>query len=161
MKIPAGVDTGDRIRLSGEGEPGQSGAAPGDLYVQVAVQPHDFFERDGADLHCSVPVDLVKATLGGEIEVPTLTGKAQLKIPEGTQSGKVFRLRGMGVKSVRGGGTGDLLCAVLVETPVNLSRKQKDLLKAFGESLGVDHKHSPETSSWLDKAKQFIEDHIK
>ncbi len=161
VKIPAGVDTGDRIRLSGEGEPGQSGAAPGDLYVQVAVQPHDFFERDGADLHCSVPVDLVKATLGGEMEVPTLTGKAQLKIPEGTQSGKVFRLRGMGVKSVRGGGTGDLLCAVLVETPVNLSRKQKDLLKEFGESLGVDHKHSPETSSWLDKAKQFIEDHIK
>ncbi len=161
VKIPAGVDTGDRIRLSGEGEPGQSGAGAGDLYVQFEVEPHPFFERDGSDLHCSVPIDLVSAALGGELEVPTLTGKAQLKIPEGTQSGKVFRLRGMGIKSVRGGGMGDLLCEVLVETPVHLNKKQKELLREFGQSLGVDHKHSPETSSWLDKARSFIETHLK
>lgn len=162
VKVPAGVDTGDRIRLSGEGEPGERGATPGDLYVQITVRPHDFFERDGSDLHCSVPIDLVTAALGGEVEVPTLSGKAQLKIPEGTQSGKVFRLRSMGLKSVRGAGVGDLLCSVVVETPVQLTRKQKELLRAFGDSLaGSDQKHSPETSSWLDRAKQFIEEHLK
>ena len=161
VKIPAGVDTGDRIRLAGEGEPGQRGAPPGDLYVQVAVAQHDFFERDGVDLHCAVPIDLVTATLGGEVEVPTLSGKASLRIPEGTQGGKVFRLRNMGIKSVRGGGMGDLLCAVQVETPVNLSRRQKELLREFGDSLDDDRKHSPETSSWLDKAKTFIENHLK
>lgn len=161
VKIPAGVDTGDRIRLSGEGEPGERGSSPGDLYVQIAVRPHDFFERDGADLHCSVPIGFVAAALGGELEVPTLNGKAQLKIAEGTQSGKMFRLRGMGLKSVRGGGVGDLLCTVVVETPVHLSRKQKDLLRELGESLGDDHKHSPASSSWLDKAKKFIDTHLK
>jgi len=161
VKIPAGVDTGDRIRLAGEGEPGERGATPGDLYVQITVKPHDFFERDGSDLHCTVPVNLVVAALGGEFEVPTLNGKAVLKIGEGTQSGKVFRLRGMGLKSVRGGGTGDLLCTVVVETPMNLSRKQKELLRAFGDSLGSDEKHSPEASSWLDRARKFIETHLK
>ncbi|MGQ0529450.1 MAG: molecular chaperone DnaJ [Panacagrimonas sp.] len=162
VKVPAGVDTGDRIRLSGEGEAGERGATPGDLYVQITVKPHAFFERDGSDLHCSVPIDFVSAALGGEMEVPTLSGKAQLKIPEGTQNGKVFRLRGMGLKSVRGGGIGDLLCSVVVETPINLSRKQKDLLREFGDSLlGSAQKHSPESSSWLDKAKQFIEEHLK
>lgn len=161
VKIPAGVDTGDRIRLAGEGEPGDRGSVPGDLYVQITVKPHDFFERDGSDLHCSVPIGFVSAALGGELEVPTLNGKAQLKIGEGTQSGKVFRLRGMGLKSVRGGGVGDLLCTVLVETPVSLNRKQKDLLREFGESLGGDDRHSPEASSWLDKAKKFIETHLK
>ena len=161
VKIPAGVDTGDRIRLSGEGEPGDRGATPGDLYVQITVKPHDFFERDGADLHCSVPISLVVAALGGEFEVPTLNGKAVLKVGEGTQSGKVFRLRGMGLKSVRGGGTGDLLCTVVVETPVSLTRKQKELLRELGDSLGGDEKHSPEASSWLDKAKKFIETHLK
>ncbi|MCC2656435.1 MAG: dnaJ [Panacagrimonas sp.] len=161
VKIPAGVDTGDRIRLAGEGEPGDRGATPGDLYVQITVKPHDFFERDGADLHCSVPIGLVVAALGGEFEVPTLNGKAVLKIGEGTQSGKVFRLRGMGLKSVRGGGTGDLLCTVVVETPMHLNRKQKELLRELGESFGGDQKHSPEASSWLDKAKKFIETHLK
>ncbi|MGH8516598.1 MAG: molecular chaperone DnaJ [Panacagrimonas sp.] len=161
VKIPAGVDTGDRIRLAGEGEPGDRGATPGDLYVQITVKPHDFFERDGADLHCSVPIGFVVAALGGEFEVPTLNGKAALKIGEGTQNGKVFRLRGMGLKSVRGGGTGDLLCTVVVETPVSLTRKQKDLLRELGDSLGGDEKHSPEASSWLGKAKKFIETHLK
>ncbi|MGQ0503502.1 MAG: molecular chaperone DnaJ [Panacagrimonas sp.] len=162
VKVPAGVDTGDRIRLSGEGEPGERGSTPGDLYVQVTVKPHAFFERDGSDLHCSVPIDLVCAALGGELEVPTLTAKSLLKVPEGTQSGKVFRLRGMGIKSVRGGAVGDLLCTVVVETPVNLSRKQKDLLREFGDSLvGSDTRHHPESSNWLDRAKKFIADHVK
>lgn len=162
VKIPPGVDTGDRIRLSGEGEPGERGSTPGDLYVQITVRPHDFFERDGADLHCSVPISVVTAALGGEMEVPTLNGKALLKIPEGTQTGKLFRLRGMGLKSVRGGGTGDLLCAVVVETPVHLNRKQKELLEQFRDSMeGGAAKHSPESTSWLDKAKKFIEEHLK
>lgn len=162
VKIPAGVDTGDRIRLAGEGEPGERGSTPGDLYVQITVRPHEFFERDGSDLHCTVPIGFVTAALGGELEVPTLTGKAQLKIPEGTQGGKVFRLRSMGLKSVRGGGVGDLLCTVMIETPVSLTRKQRDLLKAFGESLdGTGDKHTPEAASWLDKAKKFIEEHLK
>lgn len=158
VKIPAGVDTGDRIRLSGEGEPGDAGAQAGDLYVQVNVKPHEFFERDGSDLHCTVPVSIVTASLGGEMEVPTLKGKAQLKVPEGTQSGKTYRLRGLGVKSVRGGPQGDLLCNVVVEVPVNLSKKQKELLKAFGDSLeGEGGRHTPESSSWLDKAKRFFD----
>lgn len=157
VKIPAGVDTGDRIRLTGEGEPGDRGAPPGDLYVQVVVKPHDFFERDGSDLHCEVPISFVTAALGGELEVPTLKGKATLKIPEGTQSGRVFRLRGLGVASVRGGGAGDLLCTVAVETPVKLTKKQKELLKAFGASLeGSGERHSPSSESWIDKAKKFI-----
>ncbi len=162
VKIPAGVDTGDRIRLNGEGEPGERGATPGDLYVQITVLPHDFFERDGTDLHCAVTIDMVTAALGGEMEVPTLNGKAQLKIPEGTQNGKVFRLRGMGLKSVRGAATGDLLCAVVVETPVKLNRRQKELLREFADSLaGSDASHNPESSSWLDRARKFIEEHLK
>ncbi len=159
VKIPAGVDTGDRIRLNGEGEPGERNAPPGDLYVQIQVKPHEMFEREGADLYCTVPVSIVTATLGGELDVPTLTGKAALKIPEATQSGKVFRLRGLGVKPVRGGGIGDLLCTVEVETPVHLNKQQKELLRQFGESLG--EKHSPATNGWLDKAKKFVEEHLK
>jgi molecular chaperone DnaJ len=162
VQVPPGVDTGDRIRLNGEGEPGDRGAPPGDLYVQIVVKPHHFFERDGSNLLCAVPIDIVTATLGGELEVPTLDGKAALKIPEGTQGGKVFRLRGLGVKSVRGGPAGDLLCTVLVETPVKLSRKQKELLQAFGAALvGSGEKHSPSSESWLDKAKKLIEQHLK
>jgi molecular chaperone DnaJ len=162
VKIPAGVDTGDRIRLSEEGEPGEPGAPAGDLYVQVNVKPHEFFERDANDLFCTVPIDFVTAALGGQLDVPTLGGKATLRIPEGTQTGKVFRLRGMGVKSVRGGGVGDLLCTVTVETPVKLSRDQKELLRRFGESLdGSKGDNNPASASWLDKAKQFFEDHIK
>ena len=162
VKIPAGVDTGDRIRLTGEGEAGDQGAPPGDLYVQITVKPHAFFERDGADLLCTVPVSVVTAALGGEMDVPTLNGKAVLKIPEATQSGRVFRLRGMGVKPVRGGPAGDLLCTLMVETPVHLDRRQKELLRAFGESLDKSgERHTPESTSWLEKAKQFIEEHIK
>jgi len=162
VKIPAGVDTGDRIRLNGEGEPGDRNAPPGDLYVQVQVKPHELFEREGADLYCTVPVSIVTAALGGELEVPTLTGKAALKIPEATQSGKVFRLRGLGVKPVRGGSVGDLMCNVVVETPVSLTKAQKDLLQKLGESLASGgNRHSPRTHSWLDKAKTFLEAHLK
>ncbi|MDP3858964.1 MAG: molecular chaperone DnaJ [Stagnimonas sp.] len=158
VKIPPGVDTGDRIRLSGEGEPGDKGAQSGDLYVQINVKPHEFFERDGSDLYCTVPVSIVTASLGGEMEVPTLKGKAQLKVPEGTQSGKAFKLRGMGIKSVRGGPQGDLICNLVVEVPVDLTRKQKELLRSFGEAVAGDSgKHTPESASWLSKAKKFFD----
>ena len=162
VKIPAGVDTGDRIRLTGEGESGGLHAPAGDLYVQINVKPHAFFERDGSDLHCSVPIGFVTAALGGELDVPTLNSKATLKIPDATQSGRVFRLRGMGIKSVRGGAHGDLLCTVVVETPVHLDKKQKDLLREFGQSLDSSgERHSPEAESWLDKTRKFIEQHLK
>ncbi len=161
VKIPAGVDTGDRIRLNGEGEVGERNAPPGDLYVQVEVKPHEIFERDGSDLHCQVPVSFVTAALGGEMDVPTLSSKASLKITEGTQTGKVFRLRGLGVKPVRGGAQGDLLCSVIVETPVHLTKKQKELLRDFGDTVDLGgEKHSPAASSWLDRAKKFLETHL-
>lgn len=161
VTIPAGVDTGDRIRLSGEGEAGEMGGPNGDLYVQMDVEPHHFFSREGNDLVCQVPINFVTAALGGELEVPTLSGKAKLQIPPETQSHKVFRLRGKGVRSVRGGGTGDLLCQIVVETPVNLNKKQKALLEEFQDSLhGGGHKHHPQSRSWLDKAKDFIESHL-
>src|SRR5690606_28355280 len=131
VKVPAGVDTGDRIRLTGEGEAGVHGGPPGDLYVQVAVKEHPIFVRDGTDLHCEVPISFADAALGGELEVPTLEGRVKLKIPTGTQTGKLFRLRNKGVSSVRGGPPGDLLCRVMVETPVNLTRRQKELLEEF------------------------------
>ncbi|HZP13569.1 MAG TPA: molecular chaperone DnaJ [Nevskiaceae bacterium] len=157
VKIPAGIDTGDRIRLNGEGEPGDVGAPAGDLYVQINVKPHALFERDGNDLYCTVPISVVTAALGGEQTVPTLKDKATLKIPEETQSGTLFRLRGQGVKSVRGSTVGDLICTVIVETPVKLSKKQRDLLKEFGSTLDADGaKHHPETSSWLGKARKFF-----
>ncbi|HUS24692.1 MAG TPA: molecular chaperone DnaJ [Candidatus Binatia bacterium] len=162
VKVPPGVDTGDRIRIGGEGEAGERGAPPGDLYVQITVRPHPVFERDGADLLCGIPLNVVTATLGGELQVPTLDGKTTLKIPEATQSGRVFRLRGLGVKPVRGGPAGDLLCTVMVETPVHLNRKQKELLRAFGESLEAGGmQHTPESSSWLERTRKFIEDHLK
>jgi len=158
VKVPAGVDTGDRIRLSGEGEAGQGGAGPGDLYVEVQVQRHDVFTRDDNNLFCDVPISFTTATLGGELEVPTLAGKASLKVPEGTQTGQQFRLRGKGVKSVRSGATGDLMCRVIVETPVKLSKKQKELLEQFAETIEGSHsKHSPQHSSWLDKVKEFFD----
>lgn len=161
VKIPPGVDTGDRIRLNGEGEIGDRGAPPGDLYVQIDVKPHAFFEREGGDLLCTVPIGLVTAALGGELEVPTLNGKTTLKIPEATQSGRVFKLRGLGVKPVRGGPQGDLLCTVVVEIPVHLTKKQKELLHEFGESLSKSgERHSPESASWLEKARNFIEQHL-
>ncbi|WP_272665623.1 molecular chaperone DnaJ [Providencia sp. PROV174] len=160
VKIPAGVDTGDRVRLSGEGEAGENGAPAGDLFVQVHVLPHNIFERDGNNLHCEVPINFADAALGGEIEVPTLDGRVKLKIPEETQTGKIFRMKGKGVKSVRGGLQGDLMCHIVVETPVKLNEKQKELLKEFGESLGgkSGEKNSPRSKSFLDGVKKFFDD---
>ena len=158
VKVPPGVDNGDRIRLSGEGEAGDKGAPPGDLYVQISVKPHPIFERDESDLFCEVPISFVTATLGGELEVPTLEGRVKLKIPAETQSGKLFRLRNKGVKSVRGGPAGDLICRVAVETPVNLNSKQKELLKEFEASVSSNNKHRPKESSWLDGVKKFFDD---
>ncbi len=159
VKIPAGVDNGDRVRLSGEGEAGTHGGSAGDLYVQVSVKPHAIFERHDSDLHCEVPISFITAALGGSIEVPTLEGRVTLKIPAETQTGKSFRLRGKGVKSVRGYATGDLLCKVAVETPVNLSREQKDMLTQLQESLEKGKStHSPRLSSWFDGVKKFFED---
>ncbi len=158
VKVPAGVDTGDRIRLSGEGEAGEHGGPAGDLYVQMHVKKHPIFERDDADLYCEVPIPFTIAALGGELEVPTLAGKLKLKIPAGTQTNKIFRMRGKGVKPVRGGGVGDLMCRVVVETPVNLHDDQKELLQKLGESLqGGGSKHSPHASSWMDGVKKFFE----
>jgi len=158
VKVPAGVDTGDRIRLAGEGEAGEHGGPPGDLYVQMHVKKHPIFERDDADLYCEVPIPFTTAALGGELEVPTLEGKLKLKIPAGTQTHKIFRMRGKGVKPVRGGGTGDLMCRVVVETPVNLHDDQKEMLNKLDESLqGGGSKHSPHASSWMDGVKKFFE----
>ena len=159
VKIPAGVDSGDRIRLAGEGEAGENGGPPGDLYVQVAIRPHPIFQREGANLHCEVPISFPTAALGGDLEVPTLDGRVTLKIPEGTQTGGMFRLRGKGVRSIRGSGVGDLVCKVAVETPVNLDKRQKELLRELDDSMyhGGD-KHAPKSSSWLDGVKRFFEE---
>jgi len=156
-KVPAGVDTGDRIRLAGEGEAGDSGGPAGDLYIHIKVKEHPIFVRNESDLHCQVPVSFVTAALGGELEVPTLGGRVMVKIPPETQTGKVFRVRGKGVKPVRGGETGDLLCSVYVETPVSLSSKQKDLLRDFEQSLNGG-KHNPQAQSWLHKVKGFFDE---
>ncbi|MCF7967165.1 MAG: molecular chaperone DnaJ [Methylobacter tundripaludum] len=157
-KIPAGVDTGDRIRLAGEGEAGEHGGPAGDLYVQVQVKDHEIFTRDGANLYCEVPISFPTACLGGELEVPTLNGKVLLKIPAETQTGKLFRLRGKGVKPVRGGAVGDLLCKVQVETPVHLTKEQKALVEQLSESLsGSGKHHSPQESSWTDGVKSFFD----
>jgi molecular chaperone DnaJ len=157
VKIPAGVDTGDRVRLSGEGEAGRNGGPPGDLYVEVQVREHPIFERDGANLSCEVPVSFVAATLGGSIEVPTLNGHVVLKVPPETQSGRVFRLKDKGVRQARGGEQGDLFCRVVVETPVKLSEEQRALLQKFDETLrqgGV--RHAPRQKSFLDGVKEFF-----
>ncbi len=160
VKIPAGVDTGDRIRLTGEGEAGMHGAPAGDLYVQVHVKDHPIFVRDGNNLACEVPISFSIAALGGEIDVPTLDGRVKLKIPAETQTEKMFRLRGKGVQSVRGGGVGDLVCKVVVETPVNLSDKQKDLLRQLDESWGGESeaKHRPKSKGFFDGVKKFFDD---
>jgi len=158
VRIPAGVDTGDRIRLASEGEAGLNGGPPGDLYVQIEVREHSIFVRDGKNLYCEVPISFVDAALGGELEIPTLDGRVKLKIPSETQTGKLFRLRGKGVTPVRGGAVGDLLCRVQVETPVKLAESQKRLLRDFKSSL--DHggaKHSPKESSWFQGVKDFFE----
>ncbi|MFB9886535.1 molecular chaperone DnaJ [Balneatrix alpica] len=159
VKIPAGVDSGDRIRLSGEGEAGLQGGPAGDLYVQVSVREHPIFERDGKNLYCEVPVSIVDAALGGELEVPTLDGRVKLKIPAETQTGKLFRLRGKGVVPVRGGAPGDLICRVAVETPVNLTARQKELLREFQASMDDEgERHSPKKKSFFDGVKKFFED---
>jgi len=159
VKIPEGVDTGDRIRLSGEGEAGINGGPAGDLYVQMHLKDHDIFVRDENNLHCEMPIPFTQAALGGTLKVPTLGGEVNLKIPAETQSGKVFRLRGKGVKSVRSSMTGDLLCRIEVETPVNLTSKQKKLLEQFQTALDKGgEKHSPQQHGWGNKAKSFFDD---
>jgi len=158
VKVPAGVDNGDRIRLAGEGEAGEQGGPPGDLYVEISVKRHPIFTREDNHLYCEVPISFATVTLGGELEVPTLTGKVSLKIPAETQSGKKFRIKGKGVKPVRGGPIGDLFCKVVVETPVKLTGKQKDLLREFDQSVHAGGKgHSPQAHSWLDGVKDFFE----
>jgi molecular chaperone DnaJ len=157
VKIPAGIDDGMRIRSTGNGEPGTNGGPPGDLYIEIRLKKHDIFERDGDDLHCQVPLSFTTAALGGEIEVPTLAGKAAIDIPEGTQAGKQFRLRGKGIKGVRSSYPGDLYCHVSIETPVKLTEHQRKLLKDLEESLKKGGaKHSPTGSSWTDRLKSFF-----
>ncbi|SDR68469.1 molecular chaperone DnaJ [Halopseudomonas litoralis] len=159
VKVPAGVDTGDRIRLSGEGEAGVNGGPSGDLYVVVSVREHKLFQRDGKNLYCEVPINFADAALGGDLEVPTLDGRVKLKIPEGTQTGKLFRLRGKGVVPVRGGSAGDLLCRVSVETPVNLTKRQRELLGELRDTLQAEGSNqSPRAKSWFEGVKNFFED---
>lgn len=157
VKVPAGVDTGDRIRLAGEGEAGPSGSPPGDLYVEVRVRPHSIFQRDGDDLHCEVPVRISQAALGDIVRVPTLGGEAEIRVPAETQTGKVFRLRDKGVKSVRSRSPGDLYCKVVVETPVNLTKEQRELLAQFETTFTGEnaHRHSPKSSTFMDGVKGF------
>ena len=157
VKIPAGVDEGDRIRLAGEGEPGVNGGPPGDLYVQIQVKPHPVFQRESDDLHCEMPISISVAALGGEIEIPTLDGAAKLRVPHETQSGKIFRLRGKGIRGVRSHAPGDLLCHVVVETPVNLTERQKELLREVETiSSRNTERHNPRAKSWMDKVKEFF-----
>jgi molecular chaperone DnaJ len=157
VKIPAGIDNGDRIRLSGEGEAGQNGGPSGDLFVEIRVKHHDVFSRDGNDLRMDIPVSYAMATLGGDIEVPTLSGKVKLSIPAETQTGKIFRIRGRGIKALRSKQIGDLLCKIVVETPVKLTDEQKERLKDFDKALqdGGD-KHRPKSKSWVEMAKSFF-----
>lgn len=158
VKVPAGVDNGDRIRLAREGEAGRNGGPPGDLYVDISVTSHAIFTREGQNLSCEVPVSFATAVLGGTVDVPTLDGNVVLKIPSETQSGSLFRLRGKGVRSVRDSGVGDLFCRVQVETPVNLSGDQKERLRAFDKSLQDDgSRHNPRARSWFDGVKKFFE----
>jgi molecular chaperone DnaJ len=157
IKIPAGIDDGMRVRSVGNGEPGVNGGPSGDLYVEVRVKPHPVFERDGTDLHVQMPISFATATIGGEIEVPTLTGRVEFPIPEGTQTGKTFRLRNKGIKGLRSAVVGDLFVHVMVETPVKLSDEQKDLLKQFDESLrSGGAKHNPHQKGWFDSVKSFF-----
>jgi molecular chaperone DnaJ len=157
VKVPAGVDTGDRVRLSGEGEGGRNGGPPGDLYVEIHVREHPIFERDGEHLSCEVPVGFATAALGGSVAVPTLDGDVMLKIPAETQSGRVFRLRDKGVKPVRGGSRGDLFCRVVVETPVHLSSEQRELVRKLDESLKAHpSRHAPREEGFIEGVKRFF-----
>ncbi|MBL0720106.1 molecular chaperone DnaJ [Piscinibacter sp. Jin2] len=157
VRIPAGIAEGMRIRSAGNGEPGSNGGPPGDLYIEIRIKAHEVFERDGDDLHCTVPVSVSTAALGGAIEVPTLAGKAEIELPEGTQHGKTFRLRGKGVKGVRASLPGDLYCHVAVEIPVKLNDAQRKLFRELDEALqqGGD-KHSPNAKSWTDRVKDLF-----
>ncbi|MDR1853792.1 MAG: molecular chaperone DnaJ [Azoarcus sp.] len=157
VKIPPGIDEGMRLRHSGHGEPGVNGGPPGDLYVEIHIRQHSVFEREHDDLHCEMPISFATAALGGEIEIPTLDGLARLKIPAETQSGKVFRLRGKGIKNVRNQSHGDLMCHVVVETPVNLTDRQRELLFEFDEiSKRNGDRHNPKAKSFMDKVKDFF-----
>ena len=158
MKVPGGVDNGDRIRLAREGEAGRNGGPPGDLYVDITVREHPIFTRDGQNLSCEVPVSFATAALGGTVDVPTLDGNVVLKVPAETQSGSVFRLRGKGVRSVRASGLGDLFCRVQVETPISLTADQKEKLRAFDDSIQNEgSRHNPRARSWFDGVKEFFE----
>jgi len=157
VKIPAGVDDGDRIRLAGEGEAAPNGGPSGDLYIEVHLKPHPLFKRDGDDLYCEIPLNFATAALGGQIEVPTLNGNVMLKIPAETQTGRLFKLRGKGVKSVRSYGPGDLLCRIIVETPVKLSAHQRELLRNFEASLADSKKRqTPMAEGWVEGVKRFF-----
>lgn len=157
VTIPAGVDTGNQLRLSGEGEAGENGAPAGDLYVVIHVRDHDIFERDGSNLYCEVPISFTMAALGGEIEIPTLDGRVKLKIPAETQTGKLFRVRGKGVPSPRGGYAGDLICKVIIETPVSLNEEQKELLRKLEESLEGKSQHRPQHEGFFKSVKNFFD----
>ena len=158
VKIPAGVDEGDRVRLSGEGEPGVNGGPPGDLYVQVHVKPHPVFQRDHDDLHCEMPISITTAALGGDVTVPTLEGSAKIRVPAETQTGKTFRLKGKGIKGVRSQEPGELFCHVVVETPVSLTERQRQLLREFDSISAQDSaRHNPRAKGWFDKVKTFFE----
>ena len=156
VKIPAGIDSGMRIRSAGNGEPGVNGGPPGDLYIEIRIREHPVFTRDGDDLHCEVPISITSAALGGKVRVPTLGGRAEIDLPEGTQSGKTFRLRGKGIKGLRASYPGDLYAHVVIETPVRLTEHQRKLLRELDASL-TDPKHSPQTKSWTDRVKDFFQ----
>ncbi len=159
VNIPAGIDDGSTLRLTGEGESGFNGGPNGDLYVHVRIKPHKFFTRQGKDLHCEVTVSMITATLGGSVDVPTLDGKkVHLKVPEGTQTNSILRIREKGIKALRGLGYGDLYCHIILETPVKLTEKQKDLLRQFETESGGDNlaKHNPKSKSFMDKLKDIF-----
>merc|ERR1712187_611747 len=157
VKIPAGIDNEDRIRLNGEGEAGICNGNPGNLYVQISIKEHDIFTRDGSDLYCEVPISFALASLGGDVKVPTLSGYINLKIPESTQAGKIFRLRGKGIKMLRNNNVGDLLCRTIIETPINLTDKQKRLLKEFDNSISGSRSQLPKIENWFSRVKNFFE----
>lgn len=157
VKIPAGIDNEDRIRLNGEGEAGICNGKSGNLYVQITIEKHDVFTRDGSDLYCEVPISFALASLGGNVKVPTLSGYVNLKIPESTQAGKIFRLRNKGIKMLRSRGVGDLLCRAIIETPINLTEAQKKILKDFDNSLNKNHRQLPKIDTWFNKVKIFFD----
>lgn len=157
VTIPAGVETGNQLRLSGEGAAGENGAPAGDLYVVIHVKEHHIFERDGSNLYCEVPISFTMAALGGEIEVPTLDGRVKLKIPEGTQTGKLFRMRGKGITAARSSYAGDLICKIIVETPISLNEEQKELLRKLEESLAGHSQHRPKSAGFFDGVKKFFD----